>query len=73
MDGYHKCAATDAAVDVIDRSRKKQAGVSWHEISPVRGRNGRFNSATLETQQVWKCVRDTDRKCVRSAHLTMQQ
>ncbi len=31
--------AGDAAVDVIDRSRKKQAGASRHEISPMRGRD----------------------------------
>ena len=34
-----KLTATDAAVHVIDRSRKKKAGVSWHEISPMRGRD----------------------------------
>jgi hypothetical protein len=31
--------AGDAAVDVIDRSRKKQAGASRHEKSPMRGRD----------------------------------
>ncbi len=31
--------AGDAAVDVINRTVKKQAGMSWHEIAPMRGRD----------------------------------
>jgi hypothetical protein len=31
--------AGDAAVDVINRTEKKQAGMSWHEIAPMRGRD----------------------------------
>jgi len=29
----------DAAVHVIDRSRKEKAGMSRHEIAPMRGRD----------------------------------
>ncbi len=29
----------DAAVHVVDRSREEKAGVSWHEIAPMRGRD----------------------------------
>ncbi len=32
-------AACDATIDVICGSGDEQAGVSWHEISPMRGRD----------------------------------
>ena len=32
-------AARDATIDVIYGSGNEQAGVSWHEISPMRGRD----------------------------------
>ena len=32
-------AACDAAIDVVCGSRNEEARVSWHEISPMRGRD----------------------------------
>ena len=59
-----KFTAGDAAVDVIDRSRKKQAGASRHEISPMRGRDNpillmrwqKSTSVEVCTWHPWQCM-----------------
>jgi hypothetical protein len=47
----------DSAVDVVDRARNKKAGLSWHEISPMRGLDAAVLIWPTLPTQVWKCVR----------------
>jgi hypothetical protein len=55
----YELATRDSAIHVIDRPGKEQAGMSRHEISPMRGWDNPSLLSPTQPQQVWKCVRGT--------------